>query len=286
MACMSSASLMTTPAKPQLAAQQPAQDGGRERRRQFAVAVERRQRDVGRHHQPGPRAHGGVKRQELHPAQPRDVVGQDGRAVVRVDGGVAVAGEMLGRGSHAGRLQARHHGGAQLGNARGVAAKGARAYHRVPRVDVDIAHRRIIDVDAHRRQFAPDGAARAARQLRRTRRAQGQVAGKRRRARQRHERAALLIDGDEHRRLAGGGRGALQGGGQRAHLGRVLDVMGAKERHAANVLAAERRQNLGRGPGAQEAQHLLLAEGLFECQGHGARLPLSLSGRSRPCFPG
>jgi hypothetical protein len=74
------------------------------------------------------------------------------------------------------RLQAFDHRRAQASDERWVFAKRSRADDRISRIDVDVAHRRVIDVDAHRGEFAPDSQASLARQLGGTGRAQRLVA--------------------------------------------------------------------------------------------------------------
>ena len=61
--------------------------------------------------------------------------------VVRVDGGVAVAGEVLGAGGDAGGLQPGDVGGGVPGDEAGVGAEGPYADDRVGRVGVDVGGR-------------------------------------------------------------------------------------------------------------------------------------------------
>ena len=79
-----------------------------------------------------------------------------GQAVVRVDHGVAVAGEVLGAGRDAGGLQALDPGGGVARDERRVVAEAAHADDRVVGGGVDVDVGREVEPDAQRGQLVPD----------------------------------------------------------------------------------------------------------------------------------
>ena len=73
--------------------------------------------------------------------------------VVRVDGGVAVAGKVLGARGHAGGLQAANPGGGMAGDEVRIGAERAHADHRVVRVGVDVGVGGEVERDAEAGEF-------------------------------------------------------------------------------------------------------------------------------------
>ena len=84
---------------------------------------------------------------------------------VRVGGRVTVAGEVLGGSGHVVRLDALHHGNAQLGDELRVAREGAQADDGVVGVVVGVEHGREVDIDVQRVELATDDLAAVARVL-------------------------------------------------------------------------------------------------------------------------
>ncbi|VTR55430.1 Uncharacterised protein [Actinobacillus pleuropneumoniae] len=76
---------------------------------------------------------------------------------VRIDAGVAMPREMLGRSGHPFFLITLNRRSPELGNGMGILAEGAHADNRVARIVVDVEARREVHVHAERTQFArPD----------------------------------------------------------------------------------------------------------------------------------
>src|SRR5690606_19278495 len=82
-------------------------------------------------------------------------VGDDGHAVVGVDRGVAVPGEVLGAGGDPGGLQAADEGAGVAGDEFGVGAEGAQPDDGVVGVGVDVGGGREVDADAGGGQVLP-----------------------------------------------------------------------------------------------------------------------------------
>ena len=150
---------------------------------------------------------------------------------VAVERGVAVAGEMLGRGQQAAFARAAHEGRDQAAHHLRVLAVGADVDHGVAGVVVDVDHRRERPVDAQR---APLARGHHAREVRGLLRARGPD---RHRVRDGDDTAAdaeghpaLHVRGDEQ----GHGGGVLQLVQQR---GQRLDL-GLEDHHAADAAAA------------------------------------------------
>ncbi|GAA4943599.1 hypothetical protein GCM10023238_06900 [Streptomyces heliomycini] len=169
--------------------------------------------------------------------------------VVRVDAGVAVAGEVLGAGGDAGRLQALDVGGGVPGDQVGVPAEGAHADHRVVGVGVDVGGRRPVEVDPARGEPAAQLAGDAPGQAGVVDGAERVVAGEGGAGAdlQAGDVAALLVDGDQQvvplgPQLRGEG-GDLLGGGDVA----------AEEGDGGEALGQPAADPVGRG-GAGEAR--------------------------------
>ena len=101
---------------------------------------------------------------QLDVLEPRARVVDHGQVQVRVDVGVAVAGEVLGAGGDAAALQAVDHGGAEPAHELGVVAERAVADDGVLRVRVHVHHRARSPSGCRRpraRRRAPPPSARA-----------------------------------------------------------------------------------------------------------------------------
>ena len=93
---------------------------------------------MARHDAHDPAFDGGLEGDEFERVEPRAVVRKDGEAEVGVRGGVAVAGEVLGRGDNAARLRPLHERADHLGHELGPLAVGADVDDGVLRVVVDV----------------------------------------------------------------------------------------------------------------------------------------------------
>ncbi len=119
--------------------------------------------------------------------------------VVGVDGGVAVAREVLGAGGDAGGLEPFDVRGGVPGDQLRIGAEGADADDRVGRVGVDVGGRGPVQVDAALGEAAAELAGHVVGEPGVVDRAQGEVAGEGGAAAyfEAGDVAALLVDGDE-----------------------------------------------------------------------------------------
>ncbi|CAM5599114.1 hypothetical protein SFUMM280S_07720 [Streptomyces fumanus] len=212
------------------------------------IQVQGRGEDVGAHHRPGAGLDRRAERHQVAFGQ-HGGVGVDARhRVVGVDGGVAVAGEVLGAGGHTRRLQAGDVGGGVPGDQGGVGAEGPYADHRVVGVGVDVGGRGPVEVHAAGGEAAAQFGGDAPGQLHVVDRAERVVAGEGGAGAhlQTGDVAALLVDGDQHvvafGAQLGGERGDLLGGGDVA----------AEQGDGREALAEPAQQPVG-GGGAGEA---------------------------------
>ena len=114
---------------------------------------------------------------------------------------------------------------ASLPDGLGIVAEAADPERRVGRVVGHVAHRRVVHVDAEGAQLARRRAGDALGQLFVAGRAERHRAGELRRpVAQGDQLAALLVGGDQQR-WRSGRPCRLDGGGQRADLGRIDDVV-------------------------------------------------------------
>jgi hypothetical protein len=157
----------------------------------------------------------------------------DGRQVaVRIDVGVAMAGEVLDAAGHAFRFAARHPGHRQFGRALRIGAERALGDHRVVRVVVQVQHRREVPVEAERLDRARNGGADIARaSVRVVGRAQRHGRWRRRHPGRAHHGAAFLVQRDQRIRP----HHRAQVGGQARQLGRVGHVL-AEQAGAAHAV--------------------------------------------------
>ncbi len=214
-----------------------------------AAAVQGRQQDVGAHHGSGAGRDGGAERHEFTFLEGGQVGGDARQVVVGVDGGVAVAGEVLGAGGDAGGLQALDVGGGVPGDQLRVGAEGADTDDGVGRVGVDVGRGRPVEGDAAFGETAAEFPGDVAGQVGVVDGAEREVAGKGGTAAhlQAGDVAALLVDGDQDvlacaPQLRGEG-GELRGGGDVA----------AEQAHRGESFAEAPQQPVG-GGGAGEAR--------------------------------
>lgn len=212
------------------------------------LGVQRGQQDVGAHHGPGAGGDGGAERHQFARLEGGKTGGDTRQIVVRVDGGVAVAGEVLGAGGDAGGLEALDVGGGVPGDQLRIGAEGADADDRVGGVGVDVGGGGPVEVDAAVGQSAAEFAGDRAGQLGVVDGAERMVSGEGGAAAhfEAGDVAALLVDGDDQF-LAFGAQSAGEGG----ELGRVGDIA-AEEADRDQPLAEPPQQPVGRG-GAGEA---------------------------------
>lgn len=179
------------------AAEQVGQDTVGQRRR--AVRVQGRDQDVGGHHGAGAGGDGRAERGEFPRSEQGRVHVNAWERVVGVDGGVAVAREVLGAGRHARGLQAGDVGGGVAGDQFGGGAEGADTDDRVGRVGVHVGRRGPVEVDPAGRETAPQLGGHLPGQFHVVHRAQGVVAGEGRTGPhlQTGDVAALLVDRDQ-----------------------------------------------------------------------------------------
>ena len=235
--------------EPELGAEDAGHDGARQGRWRHGAVRERRGGDVGRHDESGAGVDAGPERHQLHGRHPLARAADHRHAVMRVDGRLAQAREVLDPRRHARSLQATDHRRPQSPDLGRVIPERADPERRVDRVGRDVHDRGIDDVDTHGPCLAPDRLAHPFREVRIADGAQRHVPSERRRAvTEGQELAALLVGGDEHR----GGRGSRSGRdpagrrhprslerlGQLAQLPRRPHVEVPEHRHA-------RRRRLG-----------------------------------------
>ena len=168
---------------------------------------------------------------------------------MRVLRGVPVTGEVLRRRRDAHTLAAADPRGREFGNALRVVAERARADHRIARIGVHVADRRVVHRDAVGAQALTDRARRALRVRGIAGRADRHRARERRAIADADDGAALLVDGDGHRRQTAAARRVLDLAQHRAHLRLRSDVAAEREEqdaadHAPRVIASSS------GPGA------------------------------------
>ena len=196
------------------------------------------------------------ERDQLPLGQLGDRAAHQRQLVVRIRCGVAGAREVLRRRGHALTLQAADRGRREPSDGLGVVAEAADPERRIGRVVGDVAHRRVVHVDAEGPHLA----------CRRAGDALGQrvVAGRAERHRARERRrpiaqadqlAALLVGGDQQR--WGSGRPCpLDRSGEPADLGRIDDVVDAEERHPGDAEVVDppcrRRRQFRAGEGDHE----------------------------------
>jgi hypothetical protein len=172
----------------------------------------------------------------------------DRQVVVGVDGGVAVAREVLGAGGHAGGLQTADERGAVPRDELGVGAERAHPDDRVVGVGVDVRVRRVVQGDAGVGQVRAEVVGDLLGQRRVVDGAEGQVSGARA-AELRLEPGdvpGLLVDRHDDVGTLG-----AQLCGEGGHLGGRSDVAG--EQGDAAEAFAEPAPHPVRGRGADEA---------------------------------
>ena len=136
--------------KPQALAQQIGERLWRERGGYRGVPGQRGKGDMRRHDAFSACRDTLSERSQLDGLQSLRRRGDDWQRQMRIDGGVAMAGEMLERGDHSRALQSAHGGDAKPPDPFGIGAKRAHANHRIFGRIVDIHHRREVHVDAMR----------------------------------------------------------------------------------------------------------------------------------------
>ncbi len=274
-ACMSTASLTSSAVEPELLAQHRQhgrRQGGGLRR------VERRQEHVRGHHGDAAGLDGCPERDQLASPQSLrwDVDGRQGE--VRVDGRVAVTGEVLRTRTDAGRLEAGDEGGGVPGDQARVRAEAAYADHRVVRVAVDVDDRREVEVDPGRRERRSDRARDALGEVEVVHRAECGIARVRRSVGhvQPGDVAGLLIDGDEDVRAH-----RVHRGGQRREVVGRADV-GAERADRAQAALEQPRCPLAAAPGRGRSPSRPVEPASRECSRRTVSTVRVLEARSGP----
>ena len=138
--------------------QQPLDDGFGERTRP-GRGVEGGYVQVGHHHPAHAAVYQGAEGRKFERIEAGAGLAHFGQGKVRVDGHVAVAGEVLGHGQHARGLHAQHILAAGAGHGGGPLAKTAKTDDGVERVVVHIDDRGKIDVHPQPAKLLADGPA-------------------------------------------------------------------------------------------------------------------------------
>ena len=244
-------------------AQHAGEDGARHRGRidRVQCGID----DVGRHdrRRRGCRPGGDTERRELEAFQLRARLVHVRQVAVRIDVGVAVAGEVLDAAGHAFALAAFHPGQGKTSCKQWIGAERALGDDGVVRVVVQVQHRREVPVEAQRAHRARHRRADFARQLRIVGGAQRHRARRRRHPGRAHHGAAFLVEGDQGART----HGVDQGAGEAGQLKGVHHVL-AEQAHAADLVAAQEGVGVGIELGAEQAHHHQLA-GEVEIISHG-----------------
>ncbi len=201
------------------------------------------------HHRAHPGGDGGPERgQRLGGdlVRPRRVRGQ---VVVGVDGDVPVAGEVLGAGGDAGRLEAADPRGGVPGDHVGVRTEGADADDRVVRVGVDVRARRVVEAHPGGAQLPAEVGGDGPGQLRVVDGAEGEVAraGGAGGGLDTGDVARLLVDRDDQVGVLG-----AESGGQPGDLLGGDDVAG--EQHDGGQPVADVAQDPVGSLGAHETR--------------------------------
>jgi len=118
-----------------------------------AVALDFGQRDVRRHHGADAGVHRHPEGDQLAGGELGPALSHDRKRGVGVHVRVAMTGEVLDGGDHAGGLDASHGGAHQHGHPIRIGPERAGIDDRVVRVVVDVGHRREDQVDAHDPSF-------------------------------------------------------------------------------------------------------------------------------------
>ncbi len=108
---------------------------------------------MGGHDSSYTRCNGFPKRNQLHIVQALAIMGHDGKSVVRVNGCVAVPGEMFGHGSHV-LLVSTDRRRSMPGHILGSLTKRTYPYHGVFRVIVHIHNGGQVHIDPSSSEFS------------------------------------------------------------------------------------------------------------------------------------
>ena len=260
-------------AEPELAAQETAHHDRRQGGRQVVPPGDGGQGDVAGHDHVEAAGDRRAIRCQLDRIEPGSILGHRRQLVVGVDGDVAEPGEVLARRGDTGRVEPANERRPETPDLDRIVAERADADGRVRRVGRDVEDRRVGEAHAHRPQLGADRPTDTPSEIRVPDRAEGHVAGERRRAvAEGHELATLLVGRDEERwglRIPSPRR-RLEGVGELAHLARRGDVGEPEEGDPRGRLAG---QPVGH-PGGQP----LALEGDHESPEDGARMSRCASG--------
>ena len=170
-----------------------------------------------------------AERCELDGVEPSSVAVDEAEGMVRVDRASALAREVLGRGRDAGRAQPPDRGRDEPRHGGRLGPEAADPERRVVARRHDIRHRRVADVDAHRRELRANRPSHSLGQRRVARRPERHRPGELRwPVAERLELAAFLVCRDQERQAVG--RARLERVGQRPDLVRRADVVEAEQR--------------------------------------------------------
>jgi len=217
---------------------------------------------------------GRAEGRQFHGAQAFLVVRDEGHGVVRVDGRVAVAGEVLGRHGQAAGALAAHGGHAVFDDGVGILAIGAHADDGVVAIVVYVQHGGEQHVDAHLAHLVAADLVHAFAVGRRTGGLEGHGGGNWRHALlDAHHHAAFLVDGDEQRRVGHFRVDLLQFAAQGRHLRRRVHIA-AEQDHAAHLLVAYQGLDMLVRLQGVEAHHEQLSYFLAQTLLHAATPPV------------
>ena len=187
------------PVEAERVAQDAGEDVGGDGARPELAEVDPGQRDVRRHHDVHARGDRRAERHQLDRVEPRPGRADDGQRQVGVRAGVAVAGEVLGRGEHPVVLEAPHLGRHEPAHVGRILAERAGIDDRVGGIVVDVGHRREGQVHADGAALERGDAADVVGGAVAPGRAHAHIGGKQRPAVEPEAGPALEVRGDEQR---------------------------------------------------------------------------------------
>jgi hypothetical protein len=202
--------------EPHLVAKEVGEDRPRDRGGRFGV--QGGIADVRAHHGRRSGREGASEREELAPVERLAIGGHVGSREVRIEGRVAVPWEVLRRRRDTCALRSAHPCRRELGDALRVITEGARADHRVARLDVHVADGCVVHGDPVREQPLADRAGGALCVARIAGCPDRHRAWEDRAIADAHDGPAFLIDRDRNRRKAAACSGVLRFAEHRAHL--------------------------------------------------------------------
>ena len=193
---MSRASVTTIPWNPELVLEQIGDDRRGSRGHAIGVRLKRWNGHVRHHDGIDSGGDGSAERRQFHGIQARPVAGDLGQAEMRIGCGVAVAGEMFGRGHHSVGARSLDVGGYEIADLLRIFSEGARVDDGVRGIRVDVGIGKEIPVHADGARLLGGDAAEGLRIFCLSGGAEGHGVREHGRAMKAHGDAALKIGGE------------------------------------------------------------------------------------------